>query len=343
MRIVLFSSDVPFVNGGARFIVEWLEQKLLERGHQVERFYLPFSGCPKNLLCEMTAYRSVKVEGADRVICFRPPSHLLQHPNKVLWFIHHFRVFYDLWNTELAPPHTRYYEALRRLVFQADRIALKEAQRIFTNSRVVQARLKHFNDIDSCVLYPPLLSPTVYRNAGYGDEVVYVSRLVSHKRQHLLVEAMAHVKTGVKARICGKSDGVSYAEELSRLASSLGVSDRLSIENRWISEQEKRDIVGRSLAVVYFPLDEDSYGYASLEAAHSCKPILTAVDSGGVLEFVVHERNGLVCEPDPKEIAESLDRLYSDRELVERLGSESEQTIKALRIDWDNVIDHLLA
>jgi glycosyltransferase involved in cell wall biosynthesis len=136
---------------------------------------------------------------------------------------------------------------------------------------------------------------------------------------------------------------VLYAEELSRLASSLGVSDRVSIENRWISEQEKRDVLGRSLAVAYFPLDEDSYGYASLEAAHSRKPILTMADSGGVLEFVVHERNGLICEPDAKAVAESLDRLYSDRKLVELLGSESEQTIKTLRIDWDNVIDHLLA
>jgi glycosyltransferase involved in cell wall biosynthesis len=341
MRVVLVSSDVPFVNGGVRFIVESLEQKLLERGHQVERVYLPFSD--RDLLYQMTAYRLVRVEGADRVICFRPPSHLLQHPNKVLWFIHHFRVFEDLWNTELVPLHTRYNEALRRSIFQADRNALKEAQRIFTNSRVLQARLKHFNDVDSSVLYPPLLNPTAYRNTGYGDEVVYVSRLVSHERQHLLVEAMAHVKTGVKARICGESNGVIYAEELLRLASSLGVSDRLSIENRWISEQEKRHILGRSLAVAYFPLDEDSCGYAWLEAAHSCKPILTAADSGGVLEFVVHERNGLVCEPDAKAIAESLDRLYSDRRLVERLGSDSEQTIKTLRIDWDNVIDNLLA
>jgi glycosyltransferase involved in cell wall biosynthesis len=65
--------------------------------------------------------------------------------------------------------------------------------------------------------------------------------------------------------------------------------------------------------------------------------------TGGVLEFVVHEHNGLICKPDAKAVAESLDRLYSDRKLVELLGSESKQTIKALRIDWDNVIEHLFA
>jgi glycosyltransferase involved in cell wall biosynthesis len=343
MRIALFSSYVPFVNGGGRFIVEWLEAKLLKYGHQVERVYLPFSDDPRDLLWQMTAFRSVRIDRADRVICFRPPTHLLQHPNKVLWFIHHFRGFYDLWNTEPAPPPTRYNKALRRAIFQADGIALKEARAIFTNSGVVRKRLKKFNDVESVVLYPPLLDPTAYHNTGYGEEVVYVSRLISHKRQHLLVEAMAHAKTAVKARICGHDLSGAYSKELSRLASSLGVSDRVSIENRWISDQEKSDFIGRSLAVAYFPFDEDSYGYPSLEAAHSCKPVLTTTDSGGVLEFVVHERNGLVCDSNAKAIADSLDRLYNDRKLAEVLGSEANKTVEKLGISWDTVIDHLLA
>ncbi len=342
MRIALCSSYVPFVYGGARFIVEWLEQKLSERGHQVERIYLPFSDHPRDLLTQMAAYRSLKIDGADQVICFRPPAHLVRHPKKVLWFIHHFRAFYDLWDSEWAPAHTRYNQSLRRAIFHADGIALSESRAIFTNSRRVQQRLKNFNNVESSVLYPPLLDPTVYQNAGYQDEVVYVSRLVPHKRQHLLVEAMAHVKTAVKARICGEDLGGRYGEELLRLASTLGVSGRISIENRWISEQEKRDFMARSLAVAYFPLDEDSYGYPSLEGTHSYKPLLTTSDSGGVLEFVIHERNGLVCEPHPEAIAASLDRLHSDRPLVEELGLEANQTVEKLHINWPNVMDHLL-
>ncbi len=342
MRIALFSSYLPFVNGGARFIVEWLEQKLLECGHQVERVYLPFSDNLEDLLLQMTAFRCVKLHRAERVICFRPPSHLLQHPNKVLWFIHHIRGFYDLWGTEGAPPATGYNTALRRSVFQADGLALKEAQRIFTNSRVVQKRLKAFNNVDSLVLYPPLPTPNAYRNLGYGDEVVYLSRLVSHKRQHLLVQAMAHVKTAVKARICGEDLPGKYARELTDLVSSLGLGDRISVENRWISEQEKCDIIGRSLAVAYFPLDEDSYGYPTLEAAHSEKAVITTTDSGGVLEFVTHERNGLVCDSNPEALGTSFDRLYNDRALAESLGTEAHATVEKLRIDWDNVVDHLL-
>jgi len=154
---------------------------------------------------------------------------------------------------------------------------------------------------------------------------------------------MAEVKTAVRARICGAVPGAVYTKELLRLASKLGVADRVSIENRWISEEEKRDVIGQSLAMAYFPLDEDSYGYPTLEAAHSCKPLITTTDAGGVLEFVTHEHNGLVCDPDPKAVAEALDRFYSDRELVKTLGSNAAQTVEKLHINWDNVIDSLLA
>jgi glycosyltransferase involved in cell wall biosynthesis len=343
MRIVLFSTYVPFVEGGARFIVEWLKHKLLEYGHEAEHVYAPFSDQPQHLLAQMIAFRSLRIERADRVICFRPPAHLLRHPNKVLWFIHHFRGFYDLWKTEFAPPPTLYNQALRKAIFRADELALGEARAVFTNSRVVRDRVKKFNGVDASVLYPPILDPSIYKNTGYGDEVVYISRLVSHKRQHLLVQAMAHTRTGVKVRICGTDAGQGYADTLKKMALEYGVEDRVSIESRWISDEQKLEMIGRCLALAYFPLDEDSYGYPSLEGAHCHKPLLTTFDSGGVREFAVHERNGFVCKPDPKAIAQALDRLYNDRKLVEQMGDEAYRTIDKMGINWDNVIEHLLA
>src|SRR5688572_13629685 len=99
MRIILASSFVPFIHGGARFIVEWLETKLCERGHEVERFYLPFVD-NSDLLEQIAAYRLLDLSShGDVLVAFRPPAHVLRHPNKVLWFIHHLRAFYDLAGT----------------------------------------------------------------------------------------------------------------------------------------------------------------------------------------------------------------------------------------------------
>lgn len=99
MKIALVSSFVPFIFGGARNIVEWLEEHLRAAGHTVERIYLPQVDAPDVLFPQMAAYRWIDLSSADRVICFRPPAHMIRHPHKILWFIHHIRLFYDLWDT----------------------------------------------------------------------------------------------------------------------------------------------------------------------------------------------------------------------------------------------------
>lgn len=341
MRIALVSSVVPLVNGGARFIVEWLEHHLKAHGHQVERFYLPFIDRPHDLLQQIAAYRMIDLsQSADRIICFRPPAYVLPHPNKVLWFIHHIRVFYDLWESPYRPvPNDERGRALRQALVDIDTKTIGEARHIFTNSRIVRDRLLKFNRIDAKPLYPPLFMPERFSNAGYGDTIVSVCRLEPHKRQHLMVEAMRHVKTGVKLHILGRSSNSAYTRQMQEIISRHGLEARVLLEDRWISEEEKANLLSTCLASAYLPLDEDSYGYPSLEAAHSCKAVVTTHDSGGVLELVQHLRNGLVVSANPKSIADSFDLLYQEREKARAMGMENLARIKELRIDWGNVIE----
>ena len=64
------------------------------------------------------------------------------------------------------------------------------------------------------------------------------------------------------------------------------------------------DLYAGALAVAYPPFDED-FGYVTLEAFLARKPVLTATDSGGPLEFVEDGVNGFVCPPDPRAFAEA--------------------------------------
>jgi glycosyltransferase involved in cell wall biosynthesis len=343
MRIVLASSFVPFINGGGRFIVEWLEQKLVERGHEIERFYIPFVDRPEDLFDQILAYRLIDLaDSCDRLIAFRPPSYVLHHPNKVLWFIHHIRAFYDLWDSpyRLVPddPGGR---AFRNRLIDLDTRAIRQARRVFTNSKVVAGRLARFNGIAATPLYPPIISPERFRNDGYGDEIVAISRVEPHKRQWLLVEAMRYVRSNVKLRICGASSSPLHVETIQRVIAEHGLTDCVILEDRWISEEEKVERLATALAVAYVPDDEDSYGYPSLEAAHARKAVLTASDSGGVLELVSHGHNGIVAPPDPRSLAQAMDQLYRDRVLATRMGAANERRLAELRIDWANVIDAL--
>lgn len=345
MKVGLVSSCVPLVYGGGRNIVEWLHAKLLEHGQHSEIVYIPNTDTPDAILEQMAAFRLLRLEDFfDRVITLRPPAHVVRHPVKVVWFIHHIRMYYDLWNTPYSPmPNTAPWRALRAAVMRADTVALLEARTVFCNSRIVGERLLKFNGIRSEVLYPPVLRPDSFVAGEYGAEIVCISRMEHHKRQHLLVEAMRHTRSEVRLRLCGTSTSPEYASSLRELVEGAGLGDKVVIEDRWISEDDKIARFGAALATAYVPLDEDSYGYSTIEAAHARRCTVTLSDAGGVLEFVSDGQNGYVVAPDPKAIAQAFDRLYADRTLAREMGEAAHEQLQKLGITWERVLDRLLA
>lgn len=336
---------MPFVQGGGRFIVEWLEQKLLEHGHQVEKFYLPFYEHHTTLLEHLLSYRMLDIANhAERLIAIRPPAHSLIHRNKVIWFIHHLRGYYDLVQTEYTSvPYSPHGRALCAALRRHDTVALREARAVFANSGVVKDRLAKYNGIAAEVLYPPLLSPDRFCCQEANDEIVCVSRIEPHKRQDLLIHAMEFVRTPVKLRVCGASSSPAYVSQLRKMVHQKRLEDRVKLEIGWISEETKIEHVGRCLAAVYAPFDEDSYGYPTLEAAAARKPILTTLDAGGTLEFVRNGENGLITEPTPKAIAEGFDTFFHQRQTTAAMGRAAFKTVDDLNITWHHVIDRLLA
>jgi glycosyltransferase involved in cell wall biosynthesis len=254
------------------------------------------------------------------------------------------RYLYDLWDSEHRPfPDLAPHRALRDAVVRADTAALREAHRVFTNSRVVSDRVRRFNGLESEVLYPPVLRPELFAAGEHGDEVVCVCRVERHKRQHLLVEAMRHTRTPVRLRLCGTGLDGGYVQSLRRLAEESGAADRIAIEDRWISEEEKAARLEGALASAYVPYDEDSYGYPTIEAAHARRCTVTVSDAGGVAEFVKDGETGLVAAPEPASLAGAFDRLHADRALARRLGDNAAGRVAELGIDWDTVVEKLLA
>lgn len=333
----------PFMLSGATNMVDWTALKLQEHGHRVEKILLPGNDEPSALLRQMCAYRWIEIsESADLVITFRPPAHFIRHPNKKVWFIHHIRRFYDLWDSQYRGfPDNEEHRSIRHLLMESDTTALSEAKRVYTNSNVVKERLRTFNNVDSEVLYPPVYDPSQFHFDCLGDEIVMICRKEHHKRQHLLIEAMAYVKTPVRLRLCGESSDKKYLSFLHRVARRHSVGDKVVLEDAWIPEERKAQLLASCLAAAYLPLDEDSYGYPTLEAAHSEKVVITTTDSGGVLEFIKDGESGLVVEPDPRALAEALDRLYTNREETRRMGLHAKERIASLNISWDHVIDRL--
>jgi len=344
VRVLIASTFVPFIEGGGRMIVRDLVRAVSDRGHEVDTIEIPFVSVWDQMLEQMLAIRLMDVsEEADVLIAIRTPSYLLRHPNKRLWFIHHHRGAYDLWDTPYQDiPDTPEGLGVRHAIIAADELYLRESQQIFTNSQIVADRLREFNGLEGHVLYPPLGEPERFMPAPAEDYVFYPCRITAHKRQHLVVEAAAHLASDVRVVIAGAADSPEQLDPLHETIARHGLEDRVQLIPRWISEEEKAELISRSIGVLYVPFLEDSYGYVTLEAFHAHKPVITCSDSGGTLEIIEDGVNGLITAPEPAALAAAIDRLRADQQTAAAMGERAHETLQAKGIGWDRVVNSLL-
>ena len=126
---------------------------------------------------------------------------------------------------------------------------------------------------------------------------------------------------------------------MEKAAEDAGVNDRVRFVGA-VDNDELLELYRGALAVVYVPFDED-YGLVTLEAFLAAKPVVTAEDSGGTLEFVEHGVTGLVTPPDPRAIGEAVASLHGSRTQAEALGAAGRE--RAVAITWDQVIERLVS
>jgi glycosyltransferase involved in cell wall biosynthesis len=310
----------------------------------VDTVEIPFLSAWDQMLEQMLAIRLMDVsDRADVLVAIRTPSYLLRHPNKRVWFIHHHRGAYDLWDTPYQDiPSTPHGLGVRNAIIAADNLYLREARRIFTNSQIVAGRLREYNGLDGTVLYPPLGEPAPFVPGVAEDYVFYPCRIVSHKRQWLAVQAARHLASDVRVVIAGVPDSPEQLGALRDAVAAGGLEDRVQIIPRWISEREKADLIARSAGVLYIPYLEDSYGYVTLEAFHAHKPVITCSDSGGPLEIIRDGVNGLTVAPEAEALAAAIDRLRTDPDEAAAMGERGHQALQDLDISWDRVVESLL-
>ncbi len=80
-----------------------------------------------------------------------------------------------------------------------------------------------------------------------------------------------------------------------------------------LSESDLVSHLARCRAVVFPPFDED-YGFVTVEAFASSRPVITCQDSGGPAEIVEDGVSGLVVEPTPEALAKAFRRIIDDRD-----------------------------
>jgi glycosyltransferase involved in cell wall biosynthesis len=343
LRILVCGTQVPFIRGGAEKLVDTLVLKLREKGHIVDTVMIPFQWYPKeNILRTSLAWRLLDVtesahQPIDLLIATKFPSYFVKHPNKVVWLVHQHRASFDHYTTPYTPlKNTPEDHQLREEVMKYEKDFLAESKALFAISKNVADRAERFLGLDAEPLYPPLYHPEKYSSRKSGGYILSVSRLEQDKRVDLLIKALALTKSDAKAKIVGTG---SQLETLKKEAEALGIKERVEFLG-FVPENKIYGLYASSHAVFFAPWDED-YGYITIEAFQSKKPVITSDQSGGVLEFVEDGVNGFVTDGSPKDIARAIDRLYKKPQLAVKMGERGYKTVEP--ITWDHVIEKLLA
>jgi glycosyltransferase involved in cell wall biosynthesis len=156
-----------------------------------------------------------------------------------------------------------------------------------------------------------------------------------------VLEALAGTCWPVRVHFAGPVERPAYAEALKTQAQKLKIHSRVE----WlgsVTEEEKRCQYACALGIIFPPVNED-YGYVTLEAMLSSKPMITCIDSGGPLEFVRAGETGLIVEPTPEALAAAMDELWENRAQAQVMGEAGRAYYDSQQIRWPKVVERLLS
>ena len=339
--VLVCGVQVPLVEGGAELLVRSLVSQFSARGYDAEQVLLPFKSYPKEeILAHASSWRMLDLSESnsrpiDLVVGTKFPSYWVRHPAKVAWLMHQYRAAYELCGTDFSDfEHSESDVALRAAIVALDTRMLGECRRIYTLSRNTAERLRKYNALDAEPLYHPShLADRLYPGPS-STYVLVVGRLEPVKRTTLAIEAMLAVDTPTRLVVVGEG---TQTKACAALVERLGLTGRVELAGT-VDDGALLKLYSEALAVVYAPFDED-YGYVTLEAFLARKPVITADDSGGTLEFVEDGVNGAVCEPRPDALAVAINAYASAPRRAAEHGAAGYE--RARLVTWDGVIEKL--
>jgi len=347
MRVGVVRTQVPFVTGGAERHAAGLVSALRQYGHEACEITLPFKWYPVETLTDsilsarLTDLSESEGVPIDMMIGLKFPAYLARHPNPVFWLIHQHRQAYDMWSAGTSDLLDSPDGMMARDMIQAeDRAAFaRSARPLYANSQNVAGRLEKYLGLDSTPLYHPPPLAGQLTQGSFGDYLFAPGRLNPSKRVDLMLRALAKVPGPLRLVIAGVPENPAYLDELHRLAAALGIAGRVD----WLGGVDDDTMIrhyAQARAVVFTPQDED-LGYITLEAMLSGKPVITTTDAGGPLEFISHQRDGLITAPDADALSQAFTTLSEDIALAETMGQAGHARYHSMNISWEHVVETL--
>lgn len=328
---VLAASAGPGAVGGAERFYEGLLQGLLSIGCVAEVVSIPAQEPDFDAI--VANYRRCQLMdlGAfDVLISTKAPTYAVRHPRHVLYLVHTIRVFDDMFDASFEPV-TPVHRAQRATIHALDTEALGGIKACFAIGHEVADRLLRWRGMQAQVLHPALAIEGL-RGGEQGDYFFLPGRLHPWKRVDLVIKAVLSSSLPLKLVIAGTGEAEASLRQIA------GGDPRIQFLGRVADDDLKRHYA-QCLAVAFTPQRED-FGYITLEAFASGKPVVTCTDSGEPTRLVRNGVNGLVVQPHADSVRAALERIFLQRQEAARLGRNGQAFANDL--SWSKIAGQLL-
>ncbi|CAN5674336.1 glycosyltransferase family 4 protein [soil metagenome] len=165
-----------------------------------------------------------------------------------------------------------------------------------------------------------------------------IGRLVQNKGFDYLLRSYHLMSKNSAADLVLAGDG-DAAESLKNLASELQISDRV----HFVGRQGRGEVARYFKNCMFFVLPShiEPFGIVCLEAMRAGKPVV-ATRAGGPPEFIEENITGLLVESqNESELAQAMQRLCSDKKLVNTMGKNASE--KVAEFSWLKITEKYVA
>ena len=324
--------------GGAEALYKGLVQGLRRTSQDVDRVDVVIDESSFDAILDSYEQCSnLDLHEYDLVISTKAPTYALRHRNHVSYLLHTIRVFYDMFHQEFGKGTLELFRQ-RRLIHALDKKGLHpdQVRKHFVIGHPPYQRLRAVDVFWQQITFevlPPAPTLQGFREPRAGEYVFVPGRLHRWKRVDLLIKAFQYVKKDIPLKIAGTGED---EESLRALAAN---DRRVEFLGR-VSDERLLDLYAGALVVPFVPVQED-YGFITIEAFKSKKPVITCTDSGEPTYFVKDDENGFVLQPDPEAIARKINYLIEHPDHGAEMGERGFSSVA--HITWDAVVSRLLS
>jgi glycosyltransferase involved in cell wall biosynthesis len=256
------------------------------------------------------------LNGKNIYYCHTPPR-----------FIYDKKAFY----LSQAPAWLRFAHQLRIAYMKKHyEAAVNHMDIIVANSQHISQRIKKYLGKSSTVIYPPC-DTELFQWQGQEDFYLSTARLDSLKRVDLIIKAF--LKMPDKKLIV--TSGGSEFKALKRLA---GNATNIKFTG-WLSESKLRELLGKCIATIYVPMDED-FGMSPVESMAAGKPVI-GVAEGGLKETIVDDETGFLLSANnfnDTVIINAVNKLTPKLALEMKISCETRASLFSQEIFLENIL-----